>query len=736
MRSGNGGRFQEASNKPLDQELDGNDNRTRWFPGGPPMPPWLWHVLVLGTVAGIAFRIIQALWLIDQGHFVKYSHYATQILGGTIPIERLPDLSAGYLWFVTGWFAIAGASHELLQSLQICLVGLSALLLARTAAYWGGAIAALATWCVLMLNRSLLVNAAEAEPETLLLLLHTATLWFVLRPSNRVQIGPRVSLTLAGLLIGLATVTRPTSIIVLPLWLLWLGFGRRHSERSMLDPVGTRVQRPLGGTLHLIGGFSLPVLTFVILNLSLTGSATLMNPGTVFYEGMNPRTTGLGGEAPSIVKQIEPSFAVPDGLHLAYRRIASLDRGGATSAETANRYWTEKAIRFAVANPGSATSLAFRKLSLSLSSYESYDLQTMFRRDADLRQTGFWIPFGLLLAAAAVGLVTSRWSLAIPLLAHGSVPFLVMTTFYVSSRQRNSAIPALAILCGLAVANLVSSWSKRRRVSAWIAVIGITAVTFGLGSPSGTSREDEHRWFASECAARAIQIARVSASQGDIENARRNIAAAATWQQDTPMQAAQQILRAHVVELLPKTEAPARRFDLALAAMYAEDWRLALRVLTELADAGYCPRRGAGTVSSIDYHKARCQLHIGHPEAAVDLLTTALDQVPGDPDVLELAAAVRGSGLDPVGRLDRLPAATEFNDSITVSFSRAKALADIGSSEDALRLLGTLETRIPELRGYVDSMRTAIERTAELASSESTNRVPTQVGDSAHRGVQ
>ncbi|MCP4902156.1 MAG: hypothetical protein GY906_34750 [bacterium] len=682
-----------------------NFDRLNIEPGG---PAWIWPVLILGTVVIIATRLTQLGSLSDQGEFLKYTFYAAEIIKGRIPIDRLQDLSPGYLWAVSGLYALSGPSFELLRALQVCMLGVAALLAALTASRWGGIVAGVAAWLTLLFSRAALVNASEAEPETLLLLLHCAAIWLLLRHNPEKSDRHQIFVILAGAVIGLATVTRPSSAMVIPFWCLWLWWASRRPLSKQCDVQSTSRINQFTPVFRLLAGFALAPVVVLLLHLSLTGTATLMNPGTVSYEGMNPRATGFSGEAPSIVKQIEPSFSQPDALHLSYRRLASLDSGVDATPSEANRFWTRKALRFVMSYPRAAATLVVRKALSAFSSYEVYDLRSMMQRDMELRATGPWFSFGFLVAIATVGMLASRKTVAFPLLTHASISFIIMTVFYVSSRQRNAALPALAILAGLGVAHLIQLWASKRRVFALTLTIFIVVFSLAANYTTHAQREDMHRWRAANAAAHIEDSIRLAIAQGMPQKARWLAAEATTWQQDTGRTAAPSLVQQQIIRLLPQVNDPERRFDLSLAAMQAGDWATAAHLLKELERIHYYPVRGAGVASTLAYHQARCALHLGENERAVSFTATALRQAPGDPDVLELALALAGSSAEMAGRLPSIQSASAFSDGVTVALSRAKALSDVGRPLDAELSLEILLSEAPELQSIVSRYRTQI----------------------------
>ncbi|MEN8165432.1 MAG: hypothetical protein ABFS37_14990, partial [Acidobacteriota bacterium] len=434
-------------------------------------------LIALLVLAGITWiRISSINQLPDQGFFAKYTAIASEILAGHMPLDRLGDLSTGYLWFVVLCLGPLGLDTVALRTAQIIGVSLAAAICGATAWRRWGLGAGLGATVILLASRAALVNATEIEPETVILVLTSAGLSLIIasdRPGLR---------AIAGLVLGLAVVTRPS--VLLPVMLAIVGLGWR-----------ARPGRRLLAVLPLILGVAVPVLAVRLALTAVTGAPpTPMNPGTVLSEGWNPLATGYQGEAPAVVKDIEHTLELPDGLHVAYRLVAARATGRPVSPENANAYWAKRALAFVRHEPAAALELGLRKAVLALHSYDAWDLKTLQRKAENLAG-GPFIPFALLAALAALGLGfgwRQPWTPVLGLWVVGG--WSVMILFYVTARQRNVLLPAVALLAGVAINGLVFAWRSGRRRT--VAVALGTAVLSGvlLSVEGSAQREDRHSW--------------------------------------------------------------------------------------------------------------------------------------------------------------------------------------------------------------------------------------------------
>jgi hypothetical protein len=409
----------------------------------------LWTAI--GVLAAVAVaRILLVESLHDQGYFGKYLIFADRILGGDLPTDRLLDLSPLYLWLTVALRSI-GASFKAIRALQIVMVSGAAFFAGFAARRWG-MVASVAAAAFIIASRGALVCASEIEPETLILLLNSAALAAAM---NRAPLA-------AGLLFGFSAACRPNAILA-----------------AIAIAIVLRSWR-------VIAGMALPVMAVLFLNIALTGEFALMDPGTVFYEGMNPNATGYEGVQPRVVNDLERDSKEPDFLHVAYRIVASGAAGHPVTRSESNRYWTGKAIAFMRNYPLAAWGLAGRKLLFTIHSYEAYDLVTMVRKDFELSGLPVFLPFGVLVglwtAAARRRLQAAEaWVFVLTT----AVPMLL---FYVTARQRNAMLPGAAVLaaCGL---------SEVLRRNQKLAAAGAAAVAILLSVNGNAQREDFAGWF-------------------------------------------------------------------------------------------------------------------------------------------------------------------------------------------------------------------------------------------------
>ena len=582
-------------------------------------------VCALAAALATAAEIVLVHRLPDQGFFAKYSWFADQIVRGTIPV-RIGDLSPAYLWLIVACRALH-MSVVAIRDVQIVALGAAALLCGIAARQLAGPLAGIAAAALVFANRAALVTATELEPETLIVLLVSAAIAaLVFR-----------RFILAGVLLGVAITARPVAAAALVLVAAWLALRDRR------------------GAMRFLAAALAPVIAVLAVN-----RATIMDPGTVLYDGNNPLVTGCSIVLPRIVADLERTANEPDYLHVAYRLVAARATGQTPSPRLANRYWAGKALLWMRMEPGAAGRLFATKALLSIHSYDVYDLATTWRKAGELSSWPF-VPFGALtaLAVVAFALRGSRRDV-VPVLLFALASFGVLVAFNVSSRHRDALLPPLAILAAIGVAEIAA----RRGRTVAIAIAGVVAIALLLQVETNVQREDTYLW-------------RTSTAAASLDPARASVLRTAE-----PPAVDPQTLRA--AALSAATAEEPLRFDAAIALEKANAWREADAVLATLTD--YTPRRDNHAVSSVAYYRARAALHLGGDPRP--FLLRARHDSPGDPNVLALAS-VLGNG-DALRRLDRL------HDPFTRDYALACAWLDIGDGARAFALRDALLRRLPE----------------------------------------
>lgn len=594
----------------------------------------LW-LSIAGIAAGSILQLLLLHSLDDSSYFSKYITFADELRAGTIDTDRLPDLSPGYLWFIAA-LRSAGMDVGAIRSVQVLLLGAVAFFCGAAAwriASWPAGVAAA---LFIFLNKAALVNASEFEPEILLLFFGSAGLWLLCGPQSTRRV------VLAGAAFGLAAIVRPVALLPAAAVGLWI-ISRR----------GLRLR----GVPYAVA-IALPVLLASGINFLIAGSFLLMDPGLVFYEGMNSNATGYAGVAPRIVKNIEPHLDEgPDSGHVAYRIVAACATGNA-SREATNHFWTQKARFFMRLYPMEAAKLVLQKVRNLLSNHDAYDVPSMYLKDRELKRLP-WMPWPLMFGFAAAGAMAWRRQ-AVPVIFWALSAAAVTIVFYVSARHRNPLVAGAAILAGLGVAWMVSEIRARQYRAP--AVFGATAllVTLVFSLPTDAMKEDIYLWESNLAALRLLESEDPAAA-----------AVAETWTPGRGVATDLRLRQAAALGAIEYSSDPARRFSVAVALLDSGLQEPADQLFESLQQMNYRLNRQSTGVNSLSYYRALASLAGEANVTARAWAKTARDEAPADAHVLALIALIEN---------DRAAAEhlTLLHDPFTADMALANAARNLG----------------------------------------------------------
>jgi len=314
------------------------------------------------------------------------------------------------------------------------------------------------------LIQSLLPIMIYFESELLLdplfmLLLQVAIYFFVVWYDDKTN----RSLWLAGLFLGLASITRPTALAVAPIFLIALFFKRSESNFKLN-----------------LARLSLPIVLIVGLifarNLIVAGDPVLISSqgGINFYIGNSENADGLSAVLPE-----------PMGYNWQISQITQMaekETGRTLKPSGVSSWWRNRALGWIVDNPRQFISLYIKKIWYNLSSTEvsnNRSLPGFFAHVLLLKYNP--LSFGILFLLAVIGIAAhlKENQKLKPLVAIIGTYVLVTALFFFSSRFRLPLLPLYAILAGGAVGSIRQIIIDRSRlVTAIVAGTAAALITF------------------------------------------------------------------------------------------------------------------------------------------------------------------------------------------------------------------------------------------------------------------
>ncbi len=264
-----------------------------------------------------------------------------------------------------------------------------------------------------------------------------------------------------GAVFGLAAISRPNVLLVLPFLLLWL-----FLTGTKVGGLARRIKFPA----VLLAGLVIPILPVTIRNAAVTGDFMLISSqgGINLYLGNNPEADGLT----MLMPEVDLDESVPwDQFEIVTKTAAEREAGRELSSAELSSFWTAKALKFMVNNPGTFLSLVWKKTVFLLSGFENSDNTDIYHQQTKsalysflLWEKPIYFPFGLLLPLFLVGLYATRkehrklMPIYIFLLCY--IPSIIL--FLVTARHRLPLVPFMIIV---AAGGLVTLWQAIRKQS-------------------------------------------------------------------------------------------------------------------------------------------------------------------------------------------------------------------------------------------------------------------------------
>jgi len=461
------------------------------------------------VLAAAALLRLLHWWTLRDAPFVgqpvldsaEYDRWARQIAGGDWRGEGAFFQAPFYPYLIAAVYGVAGPRLSAAYLLQIAVAVAAIWALWRCGLRLAGrevglAAAALAAFCgVLVFHDALLLKESLAVSATAFLLLALI--------AAREADAPLWRWLGAGLLLGLLVELRENALLLVPLVLVlpWLSNDDltaanaavpaselRGAASAAATPASEptapaqrrslRRRRALVASALLLAGLALAVLPIALRNVVVTREPLLTSfqGGVNFWIGNNP-------EADGTYRPLVAGRQVPERERAEAVRLAEQAAGRELSPREVSRYWLRRALAWAAREPGAFLRLQARKLALFWSPYEWPDTvdYAWVRTQSPALRAAFVERGALsLLALAGLWLVRRqlrRWAPVLIVLAGWMA---VTVAFFLFSRYRLPAVPALVLLAAVPVARVVDAARARRRLAA---VAGTAAVVAALALP-------------------------------------------------------------------------------------------------------------------------------------------------------------------------------------------------------------------------------------------------------------
>lgn len=419
-------------------------------------------ILFLGLVLRLAYLLEYRAKSIFYSQLMLdaqvYEDWARRIAGGEWLGGGVFYHAPLYPYVLALLFKVFGFRYLPIYLLQM-LLGLGVLLLAyrigrRCASVWIG----LAAAGLLVFYAPLPFFETKVMSTSLALFLSTLALAVLVEAWER---GSTLTWLAAGGLIGMTALANPASLLLAPCYAAGLLLRRRRWQE-----VGA-----------LAAGAILAVAPATLHNLAQGGGFVPISSqgGITFYQGNSPNSRGLyraaDGFSGSPLTQMKEEKA-----------LAEKEVGHPLRASEVSSFWFGKGLRAISAQPGAALSLLQMKLFRWFSSIE---YSTEYSQSIERGEVAtLWIPilpFGFLAVGGVAGIILGyrAYPRLVPVFLYLAGAVAPPMIFYVSSRYRLPAVPALAILTATALERIVARLRSRGILDALPAIL-IILIASGL----------------------------------------------------------------------------------------------------------------------------------------------------------------------------------------------------------------------------------------------------------------
>jgi len=262
-----------------------------------------------------------------------------------------------------------------------------------------------------------------------------------------------------GLLFGLATISRPNVLLVIPFLMLWVYLTHQKPVRF-----GTCIKPPLA----LLAGVIIVLTPVIVRNIIITGDFILVSSqgGVNLYLGNNEYANGLSMVMPEV--ELDESISWRQFIPLT-KAAAEKEAGKELSEAEISSFWTRKAISFIVHNPGKFAGLVWKKTVYLLDGFENSDNSDIYdqRNKSLLFSLLVWkrplfFPFGILLPLTIVGVYLRRndFSRLLPLYIFIVAYSPSIVLFLVTARHRLPLLPFMIVIAAAGLTRLAGGLKK------------------------------------------------------------------------------------------------------------------------------------------------------------------------------------------------------------------------------------------------------------------------------------
>lgn len=404
------------------------------------------------------------------GDSAGYDRWARQIAGGDWLGSTVFYQTPLYPYSIGVLYAILGPDLLFLRLAQVAVGAASCALVALASCRLFGPREALATGVVTALYAPSLFYDALVQKANLDFLLVTALL---LALTSTKAVATPVRTLVLGALLGLLALNRENALVLFPLFGFWIWSRSGGRGRNVL---------------LLVAGLAIPLSPVAARNwiVGKELAITTAQLGPNLFIGNNPEANGT--YRPLVRGRGSPDFERTDATRLAEKAV-----GRELSPSEVSAYWRDRAIRWAVNEPGPWGSLIFRKFRLAWNRVETMDtedLDSHAQVSPTLAGTSYVLHFGTLAPIAFLGIwfTRRRWRglwIYYAILAFYSLSLVI---FFVLGRYRYPLVPVLAMFFGPGLVGALEYLRRRQWTALLPPFLILLPLSWWINSPAMPTR--------------------------------------------------------------------------------------------------------------------------------------------------------------------------------------------------------------------------------------------------------
>ena len=412
--------------------------------------------LVILTIflSALIIKFLFFFFVTDPIIFYKYPYFAELIAQGKDIGERLLDISPFYLFINLLTYYIYGSNWEALVIIQIIIGSLNCVFVyligEKIFSRKTGIIAAI----LIMLYGNLTIIDLTLEPEAILIFLNSLFILTLIKAGETTNLKYQNLLWfISGLIIGLAIITKPNTLLVLVGVLIWLWFIKKPGVFRFKS------------ALLLLAGVIIFVAPITIRNYVKFSDLVLVtaDSGKVFFHGNGPGANGMGRADLPHQGFIEESMSEPDPAHTMFRKTARAISNLPLKPSECSNFWFTTTLTFIKSNIPQWLFLELKKFYLFWNNYEVHDLDTNYKYYLTLGKTPL-ISFSIISIFGIFGMLLSlkhfRQSFLLYLIVFAYLATVLI--FFSSSRYRIPAAPFLAIFAAYGINYLLTLFKEKK----------------------------------------------------------------------------------------------------------------------------------------------------------------------------------------------------------------------------------------------------------------------------------